>query len=294
MLRVGKRSFSVTNRDKVLFPEDGITKGRLIDYYAAIAPVMVPHTKNHPLTMERFPDGLGAEKIMHKNMPTYFPDWIARSEQPKKGGTVTYVLANEAATLAYLAQQGSITQHIWQSTAAKPFEPDMMVFDLDPTTDDFDAVRKAALLFRDALEDLELVPFVKTTGSRGLHVVTPIRPRYGFEVVHEVAVRVAQRVIEQEPEMLTLEFYKEKRGTKIFADVHRNGYGATAVAPFSVRPRKGAPVAVTLSWDEVEDRTLRPDGFSMADALERPDHWKGFHSEARALGRAIRSLGVET
>lgn len=293
MLRVGKRTFSVSNRDKVLFPEDGITKGELIDYYAAIGPVMVPHTKNHPLTMERYPDGLGGHQIMHKNMPDYFPDWIGRSEQPKKGGTVTYVLANEAATLAYLAQQGSITQHIWQSTAAKPFEPDMMVVDLDPTTEDFNEVRKAALLFRDVFSDLDLVPFVKTTGSRGLHVVAPIRARFGFDVVHEVAVRIAQRVIAENPKLLTLEFYKEKRGTKIFADVHRNGYGATAVAPFSVRPRRGAPVAVTLSWDEVADRKLRPDGFSMSDALERPDHWKNFHTSARSLSKTVKSLGVE-
>ena len=292
-MRVGKRTFNVTNRDKVLFPDDGITKGDLIDFYAAIGPTMVPHTKNHPLTMERFPDGLGREKIMHKNMPTYFPDWIARSEQPKKGGTVTYVLANEPATLAYLAQQGSITQHIWLSSAAKPYEPDTMVVDLDPTTDDFGLVRETALTFRGLFEDVGLVPFVKTTGSRGLHVVAPIRPKHGFEVVHEVAVRLAQRAIDEKPDVLTMEYLKANRGNRIFVDVHRNAYGATAVAPFSVRPRRGAPVAVTLSWDEVGDRKLKPDGFSMKDALDRPDHWKSFHSSGRSLARAIKTLGID-
>lgn len=292
-MRVGKRTFNVTNRDKVLFPEDGITKGGLIEYYAAIAPKMLPHVRNHPLTMQRFPDGINAEGIMHKNMPKYFPDWVARSEQPKKGGTVTYVLANEAATLAYLAQQGSITQHIWLSTHQKPYEPDIMIVDLDPTTEDFSEVRGAALLFREILEDLDLVPFVKTTGSKGLHVAVPIRPAFGFDVVHEVAARIAQRAIDAKPNLLTMEFYKAKRGDRIFADVHRNGFGATAVAPYSVRPRDGAPVAVPLDWKEVSDRKLRPDGFTMKDALERPEHWKGFRAAARGLGRAIKELGVE-
>lgn len=292
-MRVGKRTFNVTNRDKVLFPEDGITKGDLIEYYAAIAPKMLPHVRNHPLTMQRFPDGIQAEGIMHKNIPKYFPDWVARSEQPKKGGTVTYVLANDAPTLAYLAQQGSITQHVWLSTHARPYEPDMMIVDLDPTTDDFSQVREAALIFRDLIEDLDLVPFVKTTGSKGLHVVVPIRPTFGFDVVHEVAARIAQRAIDQLPDLLTMEFYKAKRGDRIFADVHRNGFGATAVAPYSVRPRSGAPVAAPLTWDEVGDRKLRPDGFSMAAALERPDHWKNFRTSARALGKTAKALGVD-
>jgi bifunctional non-homologous end joining protein LigD len=292
-IRVGKRAVPITNRDKVLFPEDGITKGDLIEYYVAVAPKMLPHVKNHPLTMQRFPDGIKADGIMHKNIPKYFPDWVARSEQPKKGGTVTYVLANDAPTLAYLAQQGSITQHIWLSTHQKPYEPDVMIVDLDPTTEDFAEVREAALIFREILEDLDLVPFVKTTGSRGLHVAVPIRPKFGFDVVHEVAVRAAQRAIDAHPDLLTMEFYKAKRGDRIFADVHRNGFGATAVTPYSVRPLDGAPVAAPISWDEVSDKKLRPDGFSMADALERPDHWKGFRSSARGLSRAIKTLGVE-
>ena len=293
-VRFGRRTFSLTNRDKVLFPEDGITKGDLIEYYAAIAPKMLPHVKDHPLTMERFPDGITGEGIMHKNIPKYFPDWVARSEQPKKGGTVTYVLANEGATLAYLAQQASITQHIWLSAHQKPYEPDIMIVDLDPTTENFSEVREAALLFRELFEELDLVPYVKTTGSRGLHVAVPIRPKFGFDVVHEVAVRVAQRAIDAKPDLLTMEFYKAKRGERIFADVHRNGFGATAVAPYSVRPRDGAPVAAPLAWDEVSDRKLRPDGFRMKDALERPDHWKGFRKSARGLAKAAKTLGVET
>ena len=292
-IRVGRRTVPISNRNKVLFPEDGITKGDLIEYYAAVAPKMLPHVKNRPLTMQRFPDGIKAEGIMHKNIPKYFPDWVARSEQPKKGGTVTYVLANDAPTLAYLAQQGSITQHVWLSTRAKPYEPDMMIVDLDPTTDDFSQVRETALIFRDIIEDLDLVPYVKTTGSKGLHIVVPIRPTFGFDVVHEVAARIAQRAIDQRPDVLTMEFYKAKRGDRIFADVHRNGFGATAVAPYSVRPRPGAPVAAPLTWDEVRERTLKPDGFSMAAALKRPDHWKGFRASARSLAKTVKALGVE-
>lgn len=291
-VRVGRRTFRVTNLDKVLFPDDGITKGALIEYYTAVAPKMVPHVRNRPLTMERFPDGLGGERIMHKNIPKYFPEWVPRAELAKKGGSVTYVLADEAAVLAYLAQQGSITQHVWSSTVAKPLEPDLLIVDLDPTTDDFAMVREAALMFRSIFDDAGLVPFVKSTGSRGLHVVAPIRPKEPFEVVHEVAVRLAQRAIDAEPERLTLEFYKDKRGDRIFVDVHRNAYAQTAVAPYSVRALPGAPVAVPLEWSEVDDDRLEPGGFSMRDALDRPDHWKGFRASARSLAKAIRSLDV--
>lgn len=292
-IRVGGRSVPVTNPNKVLFPEDAITKLELIEYHAAIAPRMLPHMRKRPLTMERYPDGIDRERIMQKNVSKYFPDWIPRASVPKKDGTVTHVLANDAATLVYLAQQASITQHVWLSTIDRPAEPDQMIIDLDPTTDDFSEVRKTALLFRRLLTDVGLVPFVKSTGSRGLHVVAPLRAGESFEVVYQVARRLADRAAEEKPDLLTTEFYKVKRGRRIFLDVNRNAYAQTAVAPYSVRARTAAPVAVPLAWKEVEDRRLKPDGFSMRDALERPDHWKGFRSAARGLRTAMKDLGIE-
>lgn len=288
-IRVGRRTVPISNRSKVLFPEDGITKGELVEYYAAIAALMVPHVRNRPLTMERYPDGITGHRIMQKNAPDYFPDWIPRARVGKRDGTVTHVLANDAATLAYLANQASITQHVWLSTIDRPHEPDQMMFDLDPSRDNFDDVRRTALLLRDVLRDEGLVPFVKATGSRGLHIVVPIRRSHPFDVVHEIAASIAQRIIDERPEILTMEFTKAKRGGRIFVDIHRNAYAQTAVAPYSVRPRPGAPVAVPLAWEEVEDRSLTPDGFSMRDALSRPPHWRGFRRAARALSARLRA-----
>lgn len=294
-LRVGRRTISVTNRDKVLFPDDGITKGQLIDYYAAVAPKMVPLVRDRPLTMERFPDGIKGERIMQKNIGKYFPDWIPRYEAPKRDGSVIHVLANEAAALAYLAQQASITQHIWSSTTKTPTKPDQIIFDLDPANeDDFAEVRRTALRIGEMTRKLGFTPFVKVSGSKGLHVVVPIKPVLGFEVVWELAAEVARRLADERPETLTTEFMKAKRAGRIFLDVNRNAYAQTAVAPYSVRARPGAPVAVPLAWEEVEDRRLEPDGFSMSDALERDDPWDGFRRAARSPLKAARTLGVAT
>lgn len=291
-IRVGKRRIAVSRRDKVLFPEDGITKGDLVEYYAAVAPKMVPYTRDRPLTLERYPDGLGRERIFQKNASKYFPDWIPRAEVPKKDGAVTHVLANDAATLAYLANQAVITHHVWLSTVKQLHLPDQLIFDLDPSGEDFNEVRATALGLQELLGDLGLVPFVKTTGSRGLHVVVPLRPTDGYEEVYGFAHAVAERMIAEQPDVLTLEFMKAKRKGRLFLDINRNAYAQTAVAPFSVRPLRGAPVAVTLDWSEVGNRRLRPNGFSMTDALRRDDAWEGFRRSARSLGPAVRKLST--
>jgi bifunctional non-homologous end joining protein LigD len=282
-VRAGKRNVTVTNRAKVLFPESGITKGDLIEYYVAVAPKMLPFVRERPLTMERFPDGIDGERIMQKNASKYFPDWIPRATVPKKAGSVQHVVANDTATLAYLANQASITQHVWLSTIDRPDTPDQLVFDLDPSRDDFGDVRATALVIRDVLADLGLVPFVKATGSKGLHVVAPLRRARGFGGVYAFAASVAQRLVDDRPQLLTLEFFKAKREGRILLDINRNAYAQTVVAPYSVRARPGAPVAAPLDWSEVEDRRLRPDGISMREALERPDPWSAFARSARSL-----------
>ncbi len=289
-IKVGNRTIAVSRRDKMLFPDDGITKGDLVEFYAAVAPKMVPYTRDRPLTLERYPDGLKGERIFQKNASKYFPDWIPRGEVRKKDGAVTHVLANDAATLAYLANQAVITHHVWLSTMKQLHKPDQLIFDLDPSGEDFDQVRETALGLRDLLADLGLVPFVKTTGSRGLHVVVPLRPSEGYEGVYGFARGVAERMIAEEPDVLTLEFMKAKRKGRIYFDIDRNAYAQTAVAPFSVRPLKGAPVAVTLDWSEVEIKRLRPNGFSMQEALSRDDAWEGFRRSARSVGPAARRL----
>jgi bifunctional non-homologous end joining protein LigD len=290
-IRVGNRRISISRRDKVLFPDDGITKGDLIEFYAGIAPKMVPYTRDRPLTLERYPDGLKGERIFQKNAAKYFPDWIPRGEVRKKDGAVTHALANDAATLAYLANQAVITHHVWLSTMKQLHKPDQLIFDLDPSGEDFDEVRETALGLRDLLIELKLVPFVKTTGSRGLHVVVPLKPSTGYEEVWDFAHTVAERMVAEKPKVLTLEFMKAKRQGRLFFDINRNAYAQTAVAPFSVRPLPGGPVAVTLDWSEVDSEKLRPNGFSMGDALKRDDAWEGFRKAARTLGPAIKRLG---
>jgi len=292
-IKAGRRTVTISNPDKVLFPEDGVTKRDLVSYYAAIGPKMLPHVRGRPLTMERYPDGIAKQRVFQKNIPEYFPAWIHRAVVPKKDGTVTHVLADDAATLAYLANQAVITHHTWLSTVKHPTKPDQLIFDLDPSGTNYHDVRRAALSLRERLTGLGLVPFVKSTGSRGLHVVVPLRPALDYGEVYAVAASIAEEMVAESPKVLTLEFHKAKREGRIFIDINRNAYAQTAVAPYSVRPRRGAPVAVPLSWEEVEDRRLRPDAFSMRDALERPDHWGGMRSVARSLSQATRRLARE-
>jgi len=291
-VKAGAQTITVSNRGKVLFPDDGVTKGDLISYALAIAPKMLPYLKNRPLTMERYPDGIGKQRVFQKNAPEYFPSWISRAEVGKKDGIVTHPLANDAATLVYLANQAVLTHHIWNSTTRTPMNPDQIVFDLDPSTENFAEVRTVARGLRDLLDDIGLVPFVKTTGSRGLHVVTPIRPAWPYERVYGFAEAVVERLVREHPKLLTLEFLKAKRNDRIFFDINRNAYAQTAVAPFTVRAREGAPVALPIDWDEVGKRSLRSDGYGMRDALERPDAWSGFRGKARSVAKAARALGL--
>lgn len=282
-IRAGNRTVTISNPDKVLFPEDGVTKRDLVSYYAAIAPKMLPHVRGRPLTMERYPDGIAKQRVFQKNIPEYFPAWIHRVQVPKKDGTVTHVLADDAATLAYLANQAVITHHMWLSTVKHPTKPDHLIFDLDPSGTNYHDVRRAALSLRERLIGLGLVPFVKSTGSRGLHVVVPLRPALDYGEAYAVATGIAREMVADSPKVLTLEFHKAKREGRIFIDINRNAYAQTAVAPYSVRPRRGAPVAMPLDWSEVEDPKLRPDGFTMRDAIERPDPWRGFRAAAKRL-----------
>jgi bifunctional non-homologous end joining protein LigD len=293
-IRVGKRTIPISNRDKVLFPQDGTTKGDLIDYYVAIAPMMLPYTRARPLTLERYPDGIDRGRVFQKNISKYFPDWIPRETVGKKGGAVTHVLANDQATLAYLANQACVTHHVWLSTLRAPDRPDQLIFDLDPSTEDFHEVREVALGLRRVLEGLDLTPFVKTSGSRGLHIVVPLRPTHDFGAVYEFATAIAAQMIEADPKRLTTEFHKAKRGNKIYFDIGRNAYAQTAVAPYTVRARPGAPVAAPVTWDEVEDRKLKPTAFSMRDVLKRveeiQDPWKGFRDAATSIARAAKAV----
>jgi bifunctional non-homologous end joining protein LigD len=294
LVRIGRREIEITRPEKVLFPEDGITKGHLIDYYARIAPWILPHIRNRPLTLERYPDGIHKQRIFQKEASSYFPEWIRRVTVKKVGGTVNHVVCNDIATLVYLANQACLTPHIFLSRLDNPDVPDQMVFDLDPQGDDFELVRSTARAFEKLLSDLELPAYLKTTGSRGLHVVVPLQRREGFDSVREFAKGLARIVVSQAPEERTMEQLKANRGGRVFIDTNRNAYAQLVAPAYAVRARKGAPVSVPLDWSELKRKDLRSDGVTIRTIFDRLDKvgdpWANFWRSGVSLTKAKRKL----
>ena len=288
MPTIDGHAITITHPDKVLFPDDGITKGELAEYFQQVAPRMIPHVRDRPLHMNRFPGGIQYNPIQQKRVPDSFPAWIKRATVDlNKGGTITHAVINDAAALVYLAQYNVVTVHVWLSCIEAPNQPDQVMFDLDPADEDFGLVRRTALKVKAMLEEMKLVPFVKTTGSRGLHVVAPITVGPTFEEVHIFADAVAQRLAAADPDHLTTEFTKQKREGRLFLDVNRNAYAQTAVAPYAVRARRGAPIAVPIPWSDVESSALRPDGVGIRNVAQwlrgRDDPWKSMERSQKPL-----------
>jgi bifunctional non-homologous end joining protein LigD len=245
------RTIEVSNPDKVFFPGEDIRKGEVVDYYRRVAEVMLPHLADRPLSMHRFPDGLSGESFFQKKAPDYFPDWVRRVTVPKEGGRVTHVVCDDAPTLVYLADQACLTPHVWLSRADRPDHPDRLVFDLDPPAGGVAETRSAARATGDLLGELGLDCFVMTTGSRGYHLMVPLDRRATFDTVRGFAHRVAQLLVARDPERLTTEHRKNRRGPRVFLDYFRNGYAQTTVAPYSLRAGSGAPVATPIDWEEL-------------------------------------------
>lgn len=291
----GRRKVAISHADRVVFPAAGLTKLDLARYYADVAPAMVPHVRGRPLALQSFPRGVDGDGFFLKNAPGHFPRWVATATVPKReGGTVRHVLANDAATLVYLAGQNAITPHVWTSRADRLEQPDRLIFDLDPSVQRFAEVRAAARALGDLLGDLGLQPFTMTTGSRGLHIVAPLRRGPQHADVLDFARDVAAVAVEHDPGALTVEFRKARRGERIFVDVARNAYGQHAVAPYAVRALPLAPVATPLRWEELNDPRLDPQGWTARTLPDRladgGDPWQGIGRHARALGPARRAL----
>jgi bifunctional non-homologous end joining protein LigD len=287
-LTVGRRRVPLTHPDKELFSDPPITKLMLARHYEQVAAAMIPHVRDRPLALQAFPNGIDAPGFFMKSVPKYFPDWIATVEVPKRGGSLTQVLARDAATLVYLAGQNVITPHIWLSRADRPWEPDRLIIDLDPSPGiGFAEVRAAARDAGERLRESGLAAYAMVTGSRGVHVVSPLRRCPGFGDVHGFARALAEAMVAANPEQLTLEWHRAERGARIYVDVNRINYAQHAVAPYGVRPRPGGPVAMPIHWDELSDRALKPDRWTIADAGDRlrseGDAWKGIGARARKL-----------
>ncbi|WP_208999897.1 non-homologous end-joining DNA ligase [Stappia sediminis] len=262
-------SVEVSNPDKVLFPEDGITKSGLADYYARIAKIALPHYRDRPLTMQRFPDGIAEDGFFQKHAPEYFPDWIDRAEIAKEDGTVRHVLAHSAAALVYLADQGCITPHLGVARADRPERPDRLVFDLDPPDDDFSRVQEVAGAIRDRLDAGKITSFVQTTGSRGLHIVVALRRTAGFDPLRRFMRGFAESVARALPDLATTQQRKAQRGDRVLIDTFRTAYGQTFVAPYAVRARPGAPVATPVEWDEALSADMSPRKYNLKTIFRR-------------------------
>lgn len=292
------RKVDVTHPDRVLFPADGITKADLVDYYAAVAAVMLPHLKGRPLTLTRFPGGIDEEGFVQQNFAASLPDWMQRAEVAKKAGTkgatVVHPLVQRREALAWMANLDCITPHRWLSRAPRLHIPDLLVIDLDPPDDNFAPVRATARAVAGVLDDLGLAAYLQTTGSRGLHVVTPLRGDTDFDTVRRFARDIAEVVCADDPAHRTPAMRKADRGDRVYLDVMRNGYGQTAVAPYAVRARPGAPVATPLHWDELKVRGMRADRFTLRDVpkrvLQHGDPWADMRQRARSLSRPRERL----
>jgi bifunctional non-homologous end joining protein LigD len=290
-IRAGRWAVPVSRPEKVLFPTDGITKLDLAEHYARVAPLMLPLVRGRPVAMERFPDGLGGPRFYHKNVRSV-PDWVRTETVGKKGGELTQVVCDNAATLVWMADQACITPHLWLSRVDRPKYPDQLMFDLDPPEGKFGEARRLALVLRELLDDLGLPSFAKTTGGKGLHVMVPLDRRADYGRVREFAVRVGELLVRRDPKRLTMEFRKANREGRLFVDLGRNAYSQHAVAPYAVRARDGAPVATPLHWTEVEDKRLRPERFTIRAVAERVKRGENPWGtpRARSLTRPARVL----
>jgi bifunctional non-homologous end joining protein LigD len=298
-VRVGRRRVRLTHPDRVLFPGDRVTKADLAEYYVAVGPTIVPHLRNRPFTLKRYPHGIRGQAYFHKQAPQGKPAWIPTRRfrtWPREGGSrlVDFALVNEPAALAWMVQMNCVDMNAWYSRVDKPERPDYVVFDLDPpeSRNGFVQAIRVAHLVRRALDGLEVRSYVKTSGADGIHVLVPITRRYSYSDTYEFAELVSRRLEADNPGLVTTEWLKRKR-RGVLVDHRQNGRGKTIASAYSVRPKPGAPVSTPLRWEELGEK-VRPRDFGMREALERIEkHGDLFEPVLRggqALGPALRSL----
>jgi bifunctional non-homologous end joining protein LigD len=298
-LEVGRRRVRLTSPDKLLFPGDGVTKRDLADYYAAIGDTLVPHLRNRPFTLKRYPYGIRGQPYFAKQVPKGKPSWVPTRQfrtYPREGGSrlVDFALVNEPAAAVWMVQMNCIDMNAWYSRVDKPDRPDFVLFDLDPpeSRNGFVEAIRVAHLIREALDQLELRSYVKTSGADGIHVLVPITRRSTYKDTYDFAELVSRRVEDENPGLATTEWLKKKR-RGVLVDHRQNGHGKTIASVYSVRPKPGAPVSTPLHWEELGEK-VRPRDFGMREALARVDkHGDLFEPVLRggqSLGPALRAL----
>jgi bifunctional non-homologous end joining protein LigD len=289
----------LSSADRVLFPEDGITKGDLFAYYDAVAPAILQHLRDRPFTMKRYREGIAGGGFFQKQAPKGMPSWITTrrfTTHPREGGAreVDFPLVNSKEALLWMVQMHCIDMNAWYSRVDKPDRPDYVVFDLDPPDepDGFEQAIQVAHLVRGLLDELELPGHVKTSGADGIHVLAPIQRRATFDETYAFAEGASRLLEERHPGLVTTEWLKKKR-TGVLVDHRQNGWGKTIASVYSVRPKPGAPVSTPLPWEELTP-DVRPRDFSMAVALERVqahgDLFAPVLEDPRPLGAAAKRL----
>jgi bifunctional non-homologous end joining protein LigD len=301
-IRRNGRTLRIANLDKVFWPEEGITKGDLVDYYTAVAPVLLPHLRDRPFTMRRYPDGIEGEFFFQKDSPNHMPDWITTfeaeattRETPRRTRLIRFPIVNDELALLWMVAMGCIDMNAWCSRVDRPDRPDFVLFDLDPADDaGFREAAQVAILVRDVLDLLGLEGFPKTSGSKGMHVIVPVARRYTFADTRRFAEVVAGALVRARPDLVTTEWPKARR-RGVLIDANQNGEGKTIASVYSVRPRPGAPVSTPLTWDEVTE-DLDPAAFTMGVVLDRVARLGDLHAPVlerrQSLGRALRALGA--
>jgi bifunctional non-homologous end joining protein LigD len=278
----------ITHPEKVLFPDAGITKGELAEYYQAVAPALLPHIRARPITMERYPKGIGEPGFMHKSVSRGFPEWLQRVDVPKKDGVVHYPLVTDLPSLLWIVNQNTITPHVWVSRVPDLAHPDICIFDLDPLQDEPQRVRDAALTLRAVLAELGLPSWIKTTGSKGFHIAVPLSGKQEYGQVAGFAQAIGVLLVQRDPVNLTLEFSKADRGGRILVDTGRNGFGATFAAAYAVRARPDAPVSAPCTWEEIAKATVSPQTFTLRNMAGRMADVGDLWADLRRRGHSLR------
>lgn len=291
-IKAGEITVEVTHEDKVLFPKSKISKKDLAQYYLQVATWALPLMKYRPVSLHRFPQGIDEEGFFQKKVPKRPPSWIKTTAvERKEKDKIEMILCNDAATLVWMVNLACITPHIWLSRFDKPQYPDRLIFDLDPPEKGgFKEVVEGAFELKKFLEEqFSLSTFVNTTGSRGLHVVVPLKRDLTFEEVRRFAHGAAEELSKKHPKQMTVELRKEKRKGRLYLDVMRNAYAQTVVTPYAVRAIEGAPIATPLFWEELKDPRLHSQSFNMGNIFQRldkqQDPWASIQQKAKSLKR---------
>jgi bifunctional non-homologous end joining protein LigD len=280
------------NVKKIFFPQQNFTKKDILNYYSKASEYILPYLKNRPLTVKRYPNGIKEDGFFQKRSQKYHPDWIDSQKikmKSEKGKYIKQPICNNKKTLEYFVDKGAIELHLSLAKSSHPYKPVIMVFDLDPSQDNFKKIKKAALIFHDFFESLEIPNFPLLTGSKGLHVIVPLDGNSNFKKVKSIAEKIQSIIIKNNSDLFTKNIRKNKRANKVFIDILRNDYGQTSISPYSVRAIKGAPIAAPITWYELKDKNINSQSYNIKNIFARlgqiKQPWQNFFKKGISISK---------